>query len=417
MTRRVVITGLGALTPIGNDTNTFWSSLIAGKNGAAAITKFDTELFKTKFACELKGLDLEDHFDRKEVRKNDPFTLYALIASEQAVKDSHLDPEKIDLNKFGVIWASGNGGIDTFEREVIEYAHSDRGPRFSPFFIPKILVDTPSGAIALRYGARGINYCTVSACASSTSAVMDAFNYIKWGKANLMLAGGSEAPITRAGIGGFGAMKALSTRNDDPATASRPFDIDRDGFVMGEGAGALILEELEHAKARGATIYAEIVGAGMSNDAYHATATHPEGLGAILAMEMALEDAQIKPGEIDYINLHATSTPVGDVSELNAIARLFKDDLSRLHVSATKSMTGHLLGAAGAVEAIAAVKAVQENIIPPTINTVNVDPEMPEGIDLTLGKPVEKTINYAMSNTFGFGGHNAIALFKKWEGK
>ena len=416
MTRRVVITGLGALTPIGNDTKTFWDGLTAGKNGSAPITKFDTELFKTKFACELKGLNLEDHFDRKEVRKNDPFTLYALIASEQAVKDSHLELEKIDLNKFGVIWASGNGGIDTFEREVMEYAHSDRGPRFSPFFIPKILVDTPSGAIALRYGARGINYCTVSACASSTSAIMDAFNYIKWGKANLMIAGGSEAPITRAGIGGFGAMKALSTRNDDPATASRPFDIDRDGFVMGEGAGALILEELEHAKARGATIYAEIVGAGMSNDAYHATATHPEGLGAILAMEMALDDAQIKPNEIDYINLHATSTPVGDVSELNAIARLFKDDLSRLHVSATKSMTGHLLGAAGAVEAIAAVKSVQENLIPPTINTTNVDPEMPAGINLTLGKKVEKIINYAMSNTFGFGGHNAIALFKKWEG-
>lgn len=416
MTRRVVVTGLGALTPVGNDVTTFWSNLLAGKSGAGPISKFDTELFKTKFACEIKGLNFEDYFDRKEIRKNDPFTLYAMIAADQAVQNSGLDLEKTDVNKFGVIWASGNGGIDTFEREVLEYALSDRGPRFSPFFIPKILVDTPSGAIALKYSARGINYCTVSACASSTSAIMDAFNYIKWGKANLMIAGGSEAPITRAGIGGFGAMKALSTRNDDPESASRPFDVDRDGFVMGEGAGALILEELEHAKARGATIYAEIVGAGMSNDAYHATATHPEGLGAILAMEMAMEDAQIKPAEIDYINLHATSTPVGDISELNAISRMFKDDLSKLHVSATKSMTGHLLGAAGAVEAIAAVKAVQENVVPPTINTTNVDPEMPQGINLTLGKKVEKKITYAMSNTFGFGGHNAIALFKKWEG-
>lgn len=413
--RRVVVTGLGALTPIGNDIKTFWENLISGKSGAGPITKFDTELFKTKFACELKDLDLEGHFDRKEIRKNDPFTLYSLIASEQAVKDSGIDLSSTDVNRFGAIWASGNGGIHTFETEVIEYAHSDRGPHFSPFFIPKILADTPSGAIALKYGIRGINYCTVSACASSTSAIMDAYNYIQWGKANVMIAGGSEAPITRAGIGGFGAMKALSTRNESPETASRPFDVTRDGFVMGEGAGALILEELEHAKARGAKIYAEVVGAGMSNDAYHSTATHPEGLGAILAMEMALEEAQITPHEIDYINLHATSTPVGDPSELMAIARLFQDDLSHLHVSATKSMTGHLLGAAGAVEAIAAVKAVQEDIIPPTINTTTVDPDLPQGIDLTLGEKVKKPVRYAMSNTFGFGGHNAIAMFKKWE--
>lgn len=414
-TKRVVITGLGALTPIGNDVKTFWNNLIAGQSGAGPITKFDTELFKTKFACELKGLNLEDHFDRKDIRKNDPFTLYSIIASEQAVQDCGIELDKTDVNKFGVIWASGNGGIHTFENEVIEYAHSDRGPRFSPFFIPKILVDTPSGAIALKYGLRGINYCTVSACASSTSAIMDAYNYIKWGKAKLMIAGGSEAPITRSGIGGFGAMKALSTRNDSPETASRPFDVDRDGFVMGEGAGALILEELEHARARGARIYGEIIGAGMSNDAYHATATHPEGLGAILAMEMALEESGITADDVDYINLHATSTPVGDPSELSAIERMWKDT-SKLHVSATKSMTGHLLGAAGAVEAIATVKAIQENIVPPTINTQNVDPDLPQRIDLTLGKRVEKTINYAMSNTFGFGGHNAIALFKKWEG-
>lgn len=414
-TKRVVITGLGALTPIGNDVKTFWNNLIAGQSGAGPITKFDTELFKTKFACELKGLNLEDHFDRKDIRKNDPFTLYSIIASEQAVQDCGIELDKTDVNKFGVIWASGNGGIHTFENEVIEYAHSDRGPRFSPFFIPKILVDTPSGAIALKYGLRGINYCTVSACASSTSAIMDAYNYIKWGKAKLMIAGGSEAPITRSGIGGFGAMKALSTRNESPETASRPFDVDRDGFVMGEGAGSLILEELEHARARGARIYGEIIGAGMSNDAYHATATHPEGLGAILAMEMALEESGITADDVDYINLHATSTPVGDPSELSAIERMWKDT-SKLHVSATKSMTGHLLGAAGAVEAIATVKAIQENIVPPTINTQNVDPDLPQGIDLTLGKRIEKTINYAMSNTFGFGGHNAIALFKKWEG-
>ncbi|MEX2335777.1 MAG: beta-ketoacyl-ACP synthase II [Fulvivirga sp.] len=414
MNRRVVITGMGALTPIGNDIETFWKNLTAGKSGAGPITKFDTELFKTKFACELKGLNLEDHFDRKEIRKNDPFTLYALVAADQAVADSGIELDKTDLNKFGAIWASGNGGIDTFEKEVLEYANSDRGPRFSPFFIPKILVDTPSGAIALKHGIHGINYCTVSACASSTSAIMDAFYYIKWGKANVMITGGSEAAITRAGIGGFGAMKALSTRNESPETASRPFDVTRDGFVMGEGAGALILEELDHALARGAKIYAEVVGAGMSNDAYHATATHPEGLGAILAVEMALEEAKISPREVDYINLHATSTPVGDSSELMAMGRLFKNDFSGLHVSSTKSVTGHLLGAAGAVEAIATIKAIQENTVPPTINTQNVDPELPAGIDLTLGNKVDKTIHYAMSNTFGFGGHNAIALFKKW---
>lgn len=413
--KRVVITGLGALTPIGNDTKTFWDNLVAGKSGANLITKFDTTNFKTKFACELKDFDLADHFDRKEIRRNDLFTLYALTASEEAMKDSKLDLEHTDINKFGVIWASGNGGITTFENEVMAYATSEQGPRFSPFFIPKILADTPSGAIALKYKLRGINYCTVSACASATSAVMDAFNYIKWGKANLMVAGGSEAPITQSAIGGFGAMKALSTRNDDPASASRPFDADRDGFVMGEGAGALIMEELEHAKARGAKIYAEVVGAGMSNDAYHTTATHPEGLGAQLAIKMAFEDAQVTPDQIDYINLHATSTSVGDLSELTAISKLFNTQEREVRVSATKSMTGHLLGAAGAVESVATIKAIETDTIPPTINTSTVDPELPKGFDLTLGSSVATNLNYAMSNTFGFGGHNAIALFKKWK--
>lgn len=412
--KRVVITGMGALTPIGNTVTAFWEGLKSGKSGAGPITKFDASDFKTKFACELKDFSLNDYFDRKTIRKNDLFTLYALIASEEAVADSGVNLENTDVNKFGVIWASGNGGISTFESEVIEYATSGQGPRFSPFFIPKILSDTPSGAVALKYGLRGINYCTVSACASATSAVMDAFNYIRWGKARLMVAGGSEAPITQAGIGGFNAMKALSTRNDDPVTASRPFDKDRDGFVMGEGAGALILEELEHAQARGATIYGEVAGCGMSNDAYHTTATHPEGLGAKLAIEMALEDALISPEEIDYVNLHATSTPVGDQSELKAITRLFADSDQTVPVSATKSMTGHLLGAAGAIEAVATVMAMKNNIIPPTINTKDPDEDSPRGVKLILATAVNHPIRYAMSNTFGFGGHNAIALFKKW---
>ncbi|MEQ8478797.1 beta-ketoacyl-ACP synthase II [Fulvivirga sp.] len=410
--RRVAVTGLGALTPIGNNVEEFWNSLIAGKSGSAPITKFDTTLFKTNFACELKNFDFEDYFDKKTIRKNDPFTLYALIASREAMKDAAFNTEELDNNKCGVIWASGNGGITTFESEMLEYAASEIGPRFSPFFIPKILSDSPSGAIALEHTFRGINYCTVSACASGTSAVMDAFNYIKWGKAKVMIAGGSEAPITQAAIGGFNAMKALSTRNDDPSTASRPFDQERDGFVMGEGAGALILEDWDHAIARGAKIYAEVVGAGMSNDAYHSTATHPEGLGAKLAIEMALEDAEITADKIDYVNMHATSTPVGDLSELHALKSLVGNGKT-LQVSATKSMTGHLLGAAGAIEAVATVKAMVESTIPPTINTKNVDEALPDGIDLTLGKAVKKEMTYAMSNTFGFGGHNAIALFKK----
>ena len=412
--KRVVITGMGALTPIGNNINEYWKSLSEGKSGAVPITKFDATLFKTKFACELQNLNLEDHFDTKTIRKNDPFTLYSLIATREAIVDSKLDLDSINKNRSGVIWASGNGGITTFENEVIEYAKSEIGPRFSPFFIPKILADTPSGAIALENEFRGINYCTVSACASSTSAIMDAYNYIKWGKADIMIAGGSEAPITQAGVGGFNAMKAMSTRNDDPASASRPFDKDRDGFVMGEGAGALILEDLDHAIKRGATIYAEVVGAGMSNDAYHSTATHPEGLGAKLAMEMALEEAGITIHDIDYANLHATSTPVGDLSELNALKSLSTDKPLNIQVSATKSMTGHLLGAAGAIEAIATVLAMKNSLIPPTINTENIDETMPEDIDITQGKALKKELNYTMSNTFGFGGHNAIAIFKKY---
>jgi len=411
--KRVVVTGLGALTPIGNNVASFWKNALNGASGAGPITKFDASLFKTQFACELKDLNLEDHFDRKMIRKNDPFTLYSLIASREAVKNAGLDMDSVDKNRFGAVWASGNGGITTFENEVIEYGKNGGPPRFSPFFIPKILADTPSGAIALEHELRGINYCTVSACASSTSAIMDAYNYIKWGKADLMIAGGSEAPITQAGIGGFNAMKALSTNNEDPAGASRPFDKARDGFVMGEGAGALVLETLEHAQKRGAKIYAEIVGAGMSNDAYHTTATHPDGLGAQLAMQMALDEAQIKPDAIDYINLHATSTPVGDPSEIKAIENLFGEHANKVQLSATKSMTGHLLGAAGAIEAILTVKAVEEDKIPPTINTQELDDELP-AMDFTLGKAVDKKVNYGISNTFGFGGHNAIAIFKKW---
>jgi 3-oxoacyl-[acyl-carrier-protein] synthase II len=415
--KRVVITGLGALTPLGNTVQEYWQNLLAGKSGAASITKFDASKFKTQFACELKNFNLEDYFDKKEIRKNDPFTLYALIACDEAVQHSGLDMSRVNRNRFGTVWASGNGGITTFQEQVAEYAQGDGTPRFSPFFIPKILADTPSGAIGLRYEIRGINYCTVSACASATSAIMDAFNYIKWGKADLMLAGGSEAPICEAGIGGFNALKALSTRNDSPQTASRPMDPSRDGFVMGEGAGALVLEELEHAQARGATIYAELVGAGMSCDAYHSTATHPEGLGAQLAMEMALDDAGVDPQVVDHANLHATSTPVGDTSEIAAMQKVFGKHLTNIALSATKSSTGHLLGAAGAIEAVATVLAVHEQQVPPTINTQELDPELPDGLQFALGQAQEKKIDYAISNTFGFGGHNAIALFKRWEGQ
>lgn len=412
--RRVVVTGLGAITPIGNNIPDFWGNLIAGKSGAGPITHFDTSKFKTKFACEVKGFDFNKYFDRPELRKMDKFTQFAMVAADEAIKDSLLDLEKVDKRKVGVIWGSGNGGFQTFQEQVIEFAKGDGTPRFNPFFIPKVIADIASGWISIKYGFMGLNFTTISACATSTTAIIDAFNYVRWGKANLIVTGGSEAAINEAGIGGFNASKALSTRNDEPGTASRPFDKDRDGFVMGEGAGALILEEYEHAKARGAKIYAEVAGGGMSADAYHLTGTHPEGEGALLGMLAALEDAEMTPSDIDYLNVHATSTPLGDLSESKAIIRLFGNNPTHLNISATKSATGHLLGAAGAVEGIACVLAVKNDIIPPTINTQNVDPEISSALNLTLGNKVSRKINAAMSNTFGFGGHNATAVFKKF---
>ncbi|ATL46097.1 beta-ketoacyl-[acyl-carrier-protein] synthase II [Chitinophaga caeni] len=414
--RRVVITGLGALTPLGNDVNTFWNNMKAGMSGAAPITKFDTSEFKTKFACELKNFNIDNFIDRKEAKKMDMFTQYAMVAADEAMRSANFDMEKIDRSKFGVIWASGNGGMQTFEDQIIEFQNNNFVPKFSPFFIVRLIADIAAGQIAMKYGLMGINYCTVSACASSNSALVDAFNYVRMGKAKMILAGGSEYPITRASIAGFSALKALSTRNDDPATASRPWDVGRDGFVMGEGAGAIILEDYEHAIARGATIYGEMVGGAMTADAYHLTATHPEGLGAQLGMKEALEDAELTVADVDYINAHATSTPLGDVSEIKAIAAVFGDHLSRINISGTKSMTGHLLGAAGAVEAIACIKAIQDDVVPPTINTTEVSPEVDPRANLTLGKAQSRTINIAMSNTFGFGGHNAIAVFKKFKG-
>ncbi|WP_291912786.1 beta-ketoacyl-ACP synthase II [Chitinophaga sp. CB10] len=413
--KRVVITGLGALTPIGNDVNTFWSNLKAGVSGAGPITKFDTTEFKTKFACEVKNFDVEKYMDKKEARKMDNFTQYAMAAAHEAVLDAGLTNEGIDKTKVGVIWASGNGGMLTFEEQIVEFAQQNFVPKFNPFFIPKLISDIAAGQIAMKYGFMGINFCTVSACASSSSALVDAFNYIRLGKANVIVAGGSEAPVTRAGIAGFNALKALSTRNDDPSTASRPFDADRDGFVMGEGAGAIILEEYEHAIARGATIYGEMIGGAMTCDAYHLTATHPEGLGARLGMEQALEDAGVTVADVDYINSHTTSTPVGDISELKAISAAFGEHVEKLNISATKSMTGHLLGAAGAIEAIACIKATQEDIVPPTINTRELGEGIPTNLNLTLGKAQERPVNIAMSNTFGFGGHNAICVFKKYK--
>ncbi|MFZ6010089.1 MAG: beta-ketoacyl-ACP synthase II, partial [Bacteroidota bacterium] len=408
-----VVTGLGALTPLGNSIPEFWNNLIEGKSGAAPITKFDTAKFKTKFACEVKNFDPLNHFEKAEVRKIDPFTQYALVSTAEALKDSGLNLDKIDKTRVGVIWGSGNGGFFTFQQEMIEYGRGDGTPRINPFFIPKVIVDIASGWISIKYGFMGLNFTTVSACATSTTAIIDAMNYIRWNKADIIVAGGSEAAVNEAGIGGFGSMKALSTRNEDPAAASRPFDVDRDGFVMGEGAGALILEEYEHARKRGAKIYAEVAGGGMSADAYHLTATHPEGKGAALGMQWALEDACIKTHEVDYLNPHATSTPLGDVSEMKAVVKFFGENPDHLHISATKSATGHLLGAAGAAEAIICIKAIDEGIIPPTINTVQVDPQMPKGLNVVLNKKLKKEVNVALSNTFGFGGHNASAVFKK----
>ena len=411
--KRVVVTGLGALTPIGNNIQEYWTGLSTGVSGAAPITRFDASLFKTQFACELKNIDLNDYIDRKEAKKMDPYTQYAMVATDEAMKDAGLDLEKIDLTKAGVIWGSGIGGLKTFQDEVVDFALGDGSPRFNPFFIPKMIADIGAGYISMKYGFQGPNFSTVSACASATNALIDAFNYIRLGKANLFITGGSEAAVTEAGIGGFNAMKALSQRNDSPATASRPFDKDRDGFVLGEGAGTIILEEYEHAKARGAKIYAELVGGGMTADAHHLTAPHPEGRGASNVMKFALEDARMAPEEIDYINVHGTSTPLGDVSEIKAIQKVFGDHAYKMNISSTKSMTGHLLGAAGAVEAIAVILAMQHNIVPPTINHFTDDEGFDSRLNLTFNKAQKREIRAALSNTFGFGGHNCSIIFKK----
>ncbi|WP_282117278.1 beta-ketoacyl-ACP synthase II [Cellulophaga baltica] len=411
--KRVVITGLGALTPIGNSVDTFWENAINGQSGASKITKFDTSLFKTKFAAELKDFDPKKYLDRNQIKRSDLFTQYALYSVAEAMEDSGLDTSIMSPFDTGVIWGTGQGGMQTFEDEVKNYVEGNKNPRFSPFFIPKLLSNMASGLIAMKYGLMGINYTAVSACASSSSAIMDAFNYIRLNKAKVMVTGGSESPITEASIGGFNAMKALSTANNHAEEASRPFDVDRSGFVMGEGAGALILEEYEHAKKRGATIYAEIVGAAMTDDAYHISATHPEGLGAIKAMQLAMEEANINPEAVNYLNTHATSTPVGDISEVKAVATTFNNRFDHLKISATKSMTGHLLGAAGAIEAIIAIKTIQHNTIPPTINTTTLDPEIPAGMPIVTKEAISHNVTIAMSNTFGFGGHNATTIFKK----
>ncbi|MFA4852512.1 MAG: beta-ketoacyl-ACP synthase II [Bacteroidales bacterium] len=414
--KRVVVTGLGAITPLGNTVPEYWNALLNGVSGAAPITHFDASKFKTQFACEVKGYDSSLFFDRKEVRKYDPYAQYALVCADEAVKDSNLEIEKINVNRAGVIWGSGIGGLDTFFKEVTDFAKGDGTPRFSPFFIPKMIADIAAGHISIKYGFHGPNYTTTSACASSTNSLIDAFNYIRMGKADVMISGGSEAACNPAGIGGFNAMQALSVRNDDPKTASRPFDKDRDGFVLGEGGGAVILEEYEHAVRRGAKIYAEVVGCGLSADAYHMTAPHPDGLGATLVMQNVLEDANMKPEEIDYINVHGTATPLGDIAESKAIIHLFGEHAYKLNISSTKSMTGHLLGAAGAVEAIAAIMAVKNNIIPPTINHFTDDPELDNKLNMTFNKAQERIVNAALSNTFGFGGHNASIIFKKYVG-
>ncbi|WP_336664672.1 beta-ketoacyl-ACP synthase II [Elizabethkingia meningoseptica] len=412
--KRVVITGLGAITPLGNNVNDFWQALISGTSGANMITKFDTEHYKTKFACEVKNFNPLDTMEKAELRKYDLFTQYALASVHEAVLQAKINFEKLNKDRIGVIWASGDGGVTTFEEQLKEFHTGNGVPRFSPYFIPKRITNIASGVISIKYGLRGVNYATVAACSASNTSIIDAFNYIRWGKADMMITGGSEASITQSSIGGFNASKAMSTNNENYKQASRPFDIDRDGFVLGEGAGAVILESYEHAIQRNAPIIAEIVGGGLASDAYHITATHPEGAGAVLGMSLAMEEAGITVHDIDYINLHATSTPTGDLSELKAIDTLFGSRQS-LSISATKSMTGHLLGAAGAIEAIACIKAIQENIVPPTINTRNVEPEFAEKFDLTLGVAKSKTINHALSNTFGFGGHIGCSIFKKFE--
>lgn len=413
--RRVVVTGMGALTPIGNNLQDFWKGLVDGVSGAGLITHFDTSKFKTKFACEIKNYDPAQYFDRKESRKMDRYTQYAHIAAEEAVKDARLDPEATDKDRSGVIWASGIGGIETMVEEVKGFVTGDGTPRFSPFFIPKMISDIAAGMLSIKYGFRGPNFATVSACASSTNAIIDAYYYILLGKADLFIAGGSEASINPPGIGGFNAMQAMSTNNEEYATASRPFDVTRDGFVIGEGAGALILEELGHAKARGARIYAEVIGSGLTADAYHITAPHPDGIGAINVMKQAIAEAGLKPSDVDYINVHGTSTPLGDIAETKAIISLFGEHAYKLNISATKSMTGHLLGAAGAVEAITTIMAVVNDIVPPTINFRNPDPGIDQNLNLTLNKAQQRPVRVALSNNFGFGGHNASILLRKFE--
>lgn len=411
--KRVVITGMGVVAPLGNDVQTFWNNIVSGKSGAVPITKFNTELFKTKFACEVRDFEPKKYLDHTEVKRSDLFTQYALYSASMAVEDAGLSVDTYSPYDIGVIWGTGQGGLTTFESEVKEYVKNGFNPRFNPFLVPKMIPNMASGMIAMKHGFMGINYCAVSACATANTVFMDAFNYIRLGKAKAMVAGGSEAPILETSIGGFNAMKAMSTRNDNYATASRPYDVSRDGFVMGEGGGALILEEYESAKARGAKIYCEIVGAAMTADAYHMTSPLPNGEGAAYAMRLALEEANLLPNQVDYLNPHATSTGVGDLCEIKAIQSVFGESPSNLIISATKSMTGHLLGGAGAIEAIIAIKAINDNVIPPTINLENLDPEMPKGINIICKEAVQRNVSVAMSNSFGFGGHNAIVIFKE----
>jgi len=413
--KRVVVTGLGALTPIGNNISEYWDGLKNGISGCAPITYFDTEKFKTKFACEVKNYDPLDHFDRKQARKLDRFAQYALVSSDEAIEDANIDLDQIDKFRVGVIWGAGIGGLETFQNEVINFAEGDGTPRFNPFFIPKMIADIAPGNISIKHGFMGPNYTTVSACASSANAMIDALNYIRLGHCDIIVSGGSEAAVAQAGIGGFNAMHALSTRNDTPKTASRPFDETRDGFVLGEGAGALILEEYEHARNRGAKVYAEIVGGGMSSDAYHMTAPHPDGIGVERVMLNCLRDAGMTADQVDTINTHGTATPLGDVAELKAISKVFGEHASKININSTKSMTGHLLGAAGAIEAIASILAMKYSLVPPTINHTTVDENIDPSLNLTLNKAQERKINVAMSNTFGFGGHNACVLFKKFD--
>lgn len=413
--RRVVVTGMGALTPIGNNLQEYWNGLVNGVSGAGLITHFDTTKFKTRFACEIKNYDPAQYFDRKESRKMDRYAQYAHIAADEAVRNAGLDPGATDKDRCGVIWASGIGGIETFLEEVKGFVTGDGTPRFSPFFIPKMISDIAAGMISIKYGFRGPNFATVSACASSTNALIDAYYYILLGKADLFIAGGSEASISPAGIGGFNAMQAMSTNNEEYATASRPFDVTRDGFVIGEGAGALILEELGHARARGAKIYAEVIGSGLTADAYHITAPHPDGMGAVNVMKQAIDEAGLKPSDLDYINVHGTATPLGDIAEIKAILNVFGEHAYKLNISATKSMTGHLLGAAGAVEAIATIMAVEHDTVPPTINFRNPDPAIDQNLNLTLNKAQKRPVKVALSNNFGFGGHNASILVRKFE--